>query len=95
MDVDETGHDQLAGGVNRLSGARRCDGRLYGGDFAARDRDVGQPVEPARRIDDPAALDQQVVLRGAQPGSFEKCVSVAAPAAATEKNLRRVSMRGL
>ncbi len=43
MDIDEAGHDDLAGGVNRFGGVEIAAKR---GDFPVANRDIGDPVEP-------------------------------------------------
>ena len=63
MDVDQSGHDELAARVERcgrLGGERGFDG----GDSAGRDADVAHGVEPERRIDDAPAFDDEVVAAG-------------------------------
>jgi hypothetical protein len=58
VQVDEAGHDKLAGGIDDFrAGARQVAADL--GDLAVREGDVGDLVAPVRRIDDaPAGEDQ-------------------------------------
>ena len=60
VDVDETGHDQLPGGIDDRPGARSSDVGLHGRDAASADGDVRDPIEPARRVDHPSAFDENV-----------------------------------
>ena len=60
VDVDETGHDELPGGIDDRPGARGGDAGLHGRDAAPADGDVGDvgdAIEPARRVDHLSALD--------------------------------------
>ncbi len=63
MDVDQSGHDELAARVERcgrLGGERGFDRR----DSAGRDADVANGVEPQRRVDDSPAFDDEVIAAG-------------------------------
>ncbi len=66
MDVDQAGNDELAARIERC-GRRGADRGLHGGDAPGRDADVADGVEPQRRIDDPAAADDEVVPRALGP----------------------------
>ena len=61
--VDQSGHDQLAGGVDGLLRALRSDADADCGDAPVRDRHVGDAIEAARRVDYPPAAYQHVVRR--------------------------------
>ena len=58
--VDHAGQDQLAGNVGHFFGRAGDLGR-DGGDAAAADGDVHDPVELLRRVDDPAAAQDEVI----------------------------------
>jgi len=66
VDVDEAWHDELAGSVDDIGGAGRRDVLLHRRDLAVGDRDVDDLIELPRRIHHAPALDEQVVLRGAE-----------------------------
>jgi hypothetical protein len=64
VDVDETGRDQLAGGIDHFPGGRRADVGPDRGDFAGADRYVGYAVDALGRIDNATAFDDQIELGG-------------------------------
>src|SRR5262249_6134104 len=63
VDVDQAGGHDLAARVDRLGGVARNIG-FDRRDAAGGDRDVAYGIESDRRIDDAAALDNEVVGRG-------------------------------
>ena len=56
VQVDQAGHDDLAGDIDDLRRRRRGSIAADRGDLAVRESDVGDLVAPVRRIDDAAAL---------------------------------------
>jgi hypothetical protein len=60
VQVDQARRDDLAAGINGVAGiARKIGSDRH--DPAARNRDIAHRVEPDRRIDDPPALDDEIV----------------------------------
>ena len=64
MQVDEAGHEQLAGGVDAAHALRRRDPSTDGGDLALPNQDVQLDVQAGQRVDDARAADEQVGLGG-------------------------------
>ena len=60
MGVDQSGQHDLARDVNDVAGAGRQDIGLNGGDLAAANGDILQPIDAGSRIDDPSTAQQQV-----------------------------------
>ena len=60
MSVDHTGQDKLAADVDVF--LRTFKVRADGRDFAVRDADIQNAVEPLGRVDDPAALENEIVF---------------------------------
>jgi len=60
--VDKPRHDQSTGGHEYLLGGIRCQVRFDGRDARVVDGDVAPPAQTLTRIQDIAALDQEVVL---------------------------------
>ena len=61
VDVDEAWRDIQSRDIDRLQGLRRWDVRGDGGDLPVLDRHVANGAEPISGVDDPPALEQQVV----------------------------------
>jgi len=61
VNVDEAGRDDQVGRVQLL--AARCESPANGGDLAAPQRHIGDPVKPRLRVHDPPAADHAVESR--------------------------------
>ena len=59
VQIDQTGHDQLAGDIDNV-GPGACQVAAQSGDLAVGEGDVGDLVASARRIDDPPAGEDQL-----------------------------------
>ena len=78
VEVDEARDDVAVGRVDRIGRVTEPDVRLDGRDAPAGDRDVAPVVHPARRVDDRAAMDDQVVAHRSLPSSA-RSASLAGP----------------
>src|SRR5262249_49943374 len=78
VEVDEAGHDELPGGVERLRAARCGDLRLDGGNQGIANADVASPFEVLAGIQHLAAAHDKVEgivrseRRGARSGALDK-----------------------
>ena len=61
MKIDEAGHDGETGRVDHLRALRRrAEAAKHGlDDHAAGDEQIAGPVEPARRVDEPSAAEEE------------------------------------
>ena len=76
VEVDEARQDEHAAGLDDAHASGRRHGRADRGHLAALDQDVGLRVDPAQRVDDAAAADEQVGGRQRLvPGAFHQSTS--------------------
>ena len=68
MDIDQAGHDKLAGGVESFTGIPGSDSRADGRDLAVVNRHVHREIEAPRGIDHMATANHQIVLGGTEFG---------------------------
>ncbi len=64
VEVDQAGRDEGAADVDPLARRLGRDVDVHRRHAAGRERDVARAVDPGGRVDEPAALEQQVVAHG-------------------------------
>ena len=91
MHVDQPGRHQLAARVEHLLGPVGRNVRRHGGNLAVRDGDIQLAGQLLRRVDDAAALDQQVVGRRRLAGCRRRRGQVGAEAKRVEPSSGRAT----